>query len=179
LELPGWRLTPFGLDAPDAQYSIRYFHVRTQLREVPEWSQPLVLSHSHGFCLLALSIQNGVARVYLRIRQAPGMRDGAEIGPSLQLAPGQLPATLDSLDDALLQAAHQGCVLAEADNSQEGSRFFKDCIRYRIVLVDPHQAPDTEDSAWATLGALKHLIDRGGTVSNEMRSAVSFLLPLL
>ena len=178
-QLPGWRLTAFGLDAPDAPFSIRYFHIRTQLREVPEWSQPLVVSHSEGLCLLALSIQDGVARVYLRVRQAYGVRDGAEIAPSVQLSPGQSPATLDSLDDALLQAARQGRLLAEADNSQEGSRFFKDCIRYRIVLVDQHQAPDTGDAVWTTLGMLKQLIDRGGIVSNEMRSAVSFLLPLL
>ena len=38
-----------------------------------------------GLCLLLLSIEAGVARVYVRIRQAPGVLDGAEIGPSLQL----------------------------------------------------------------------------------------------
>ncbi len=177
--LPGWRLTPFGMDAPDAAFCIRYFHVRTQLREVPEWSQPLLHSRSEGLCLLALSIEDGVARVYLRIRQAPGVLDGAEIGPSFQLTPGQSPATLDARDNALLQAANQGRLLAEAINSQEGSRFFKDCICYRITLIDRCQAPETDDAAWATLGTLKHIIDEGGTVSNEMRSAVSYLLPLL
>jgi len=178
-ELHGWRLTPFGLDAPDAPFAIRYFRVRTRVREVPEWTQPLVVSLSPGLCMLALSIQDGVARVYLRVRQAPGVRDGAEIGPSLQIAPGQSPASLDWLDRALLQAAHQGRMLVQADNSQEGSRFFKDYIRYGIALVDYHQAPDTDHAAWATLGTLKHLIDHGAIVSNEMRSAVSFLLPLL
>jgi dTDP-4-dehydro-6-deoxy-alpha-D-glucopyranose 2,3-dehydratase len=127
-ELPGWRLTPFGLNAPDAPFCIRYFHVRTQLREVPEWSQPLVFSYSQGLCLLALSIEHGVARVYLRIHQAPGVVDGAEIGPSVQLTPGQSPATLNARDKVLLQAACQGRLLAEANNSQEGSRFFKDSI---------------------------------------------------
>jgi oxidase EvaA len=160
-------------------FCIRYFHVRTQLREVPEWSQPLVLSHSQGLCLLALSIQNGVARVYLRIRRAPGVLDGAEIGPSFQLTPGQSPSTLDAVDNAVLQAACQGRVLAEADNSQEGSRFYKDCIRYRIVLIDRCQAAETDGAVWATLGTLKQMIDRGRMVSNEMRSAVSYLLPLL
>lgn len=178
-ELPGWQITSFGLDAPDAPFSVRHFQVRTQVREVSEWSQPFLLSHSHGLCLLALSIQAGVARAYLRIRQALGVRDGAEIGPSLQLAPGQSPATLDLLDNTLLQAARQGRLLAEADNSQEGSRFFQDCVRYRIVLIDHRQVPNTSDAAWATLGTLKHLIGCSGIVANEMRSAVSFLLPLL
>jgi len=178
-KLPGWRVTPMGLEAAGGPFSIRYFQIQTRLREVPEWTQPLVVSHSAGMCLLAIAVEEGVARVYVRIRQAPGVRDGAEIGPSCQITPGQRPDSLSRLDRLLLRSARHGRLLAEADNSQEGSRFFKDCIRYRIALIDRRQVPDTADALWVTLGTLKHLIDRGKLVSNEMRSAVSFLLPLL
>jgi oxidase EvaA len=179
-QLPGWRLTPLGLESPDGPFSIRYFRIRSQLREVPEWSQPLLVSRSPGLCLLAISIKkDGIARVYLRSRQAPGVLNGAEIGPSLQFSPGECPDRLDSVDDTMLRLARQGRLLVEADNSQEGSRFFKDSTRYRVTLIDDSQMPDTHDSGWATLGTLKNLIDRGGIISNELRSTVSFLLPLL
>lgn len=178
-DLPGWTVTPSGLESAGGPFSIRYFQIHTRLREVPAWTQPLVVSHSAGMCLLAVSVDDGVARVYVRIRQAPGVLDGAEIGPSCQITPGQPPDALGPLDRLLLQSAQQGRLLAEADNSQEGSRFFKDCIRYRIALVDRRPLPETADALWVTLATLKHLIDEGRLVSNEMRSAVSFLLPLL
>jgi oxidase EvaA len=177
-ELSDWRFTPLGLEADDQPFSIRLLHVQTALREVPEWSQPMVLSRGAGVCLLALSIRDGVAYILVRLRQPPGVRNGAEIGPSVQLSPGRHLSALDARDHSVLEAAAQGRLLADAYNSQEGSRFFKDSVRYSVALIDRDQAHESDEAAWISLGALKALIDEGGIVSNEMRSAVSFLLPL-
>ncbi len=89
----------------------------------------------------------------------------AELGPT-RIAP------LADLDRSPVADA---TVLVEVDQSDEGGRFLHDNCRYRVVLRDVRdEVPD--DTVRLTLGEAQDLLARGGTLTNEARSALALLL---
>ena len=164
--VPGWRLTldrSATLDGND--YAVRQIAVRTDVREVAAWDQPVIDSAHDLVADVDLRLVDGVAYVDLVARREPGLVHRAELGPT-RIAP------LADLDHSPLADA---TVLVEVDQSDEGGRFLHDNCRYRVVLRDvPDEVPD--NTVRLTLGEVQDLLARGGTLTNEARSALALLL---
>jgi len=178
--LPGWHMDENGCHPEtEGQFSVKYYTVTAESREVRDWSQPLLTSHGVGLSVLALSAQSGVLKLFVRLRHAIGVWNGVEVAPSYFRSPGELWSPREGSDCRLFRAIASGRLLLEAENAEEGSRFYKDVILFRVVMVDAANMEDAPDGIWITLGTAKEVVDQGQLASNELRSALSFLIPLL
>jgi oxidase EvaA len=178
--LSGWQVDDTGFHpSEEGSFSVRYYAVRAESREVGCWSQPFVVSQGVGLSVLALSQRSGLLKIFLRLRRDIGVWNGAEVAPSYFREPGEVWSPRGESERRLFEAIVSGRVLLEADNTEEGSRFYKDVISFRVVLIDAPEVQNGSGGMWVTLGTAKDLFDEGLLASNELRSALSFLIPLL
>ena len=152
----------------------RFFESFLPRREVTHWWQPLLISSERQEVVLLCSDFSGVAKFLVRPYSEPGFTGGPQFGPSVQTG------SIGDKDDVRIVAdlLIQHPPIASVWQSDEGGRFFRSICRYSIVQVDhtrplpvrhPHQA-------WLTLAELKALMRVPGTLTNELRNALSLLL---
>lgn len=171
-ELDGWRITNSGLQ-PEAGRPFRVVQIQVEVgsREVPAWDQPIVDSCGEGLADLVCGRIDGVAHFLLRAIVEPGLHNGAQLGPSSQVEPGE-----QADGDGFLPG--QTSLVCECLHSEEGGRFYRDVNRFRLFDAgDAFEAPP--GYWWLTLGDIRRLLDKSGWLTNEARSALSLLLKWL
>lgn len=171
--LAGWSLTDQGLmPTAGGPFMVRQIAVEARGREVPSWDQPIMDSGGEGSILLLCGRVAGILRFLLRARAEVGLYHRAELGPSAVWEPG-------SRDEPDMPFDCSNAVIrVECRQSEEGGRFFRDVNHYRVVDVGQgFMAPP--GWFWLTLSQIRVLLDQGGWLTNEARSALSLLLPWL
>ena len=168
--LPDWRFTDQGLEpSAGGPFVVRQIAVEARGREVPTWDQPIVDSRGEGSILLVCGRTEGILHFLLRPRAEAGLPHRAELGPSWVSEPGSREAPAPPFD------CSSGVTRADCRQSEEGGRFFRDVNRYRIVDVGQAFAAPS-GWFWLTLAQIRILLDQGGWLTNEARSALSLLL---
>ena len=169
-QLAGWRFEDRGLVPVDGRpFVIRPIRVSVRGREVETWDQPIVDAASDGLVVLACGRIDGVLHFHLRARAEAGSYHRVELTATVVVEPGEEP-------DRYGGAEPQGVMRAECRQSEEGGRFFRDANVYKIVDVGDVNDGCT-DGYWLTLGDVRQLLDEEGWLTNEVRSALSLLLP--
>ncbi|MBI4319791.1 MAG: NDP-hexose 2,3-dehydratase family protein [Chloroflexi bacterium] len=169
-ELEGWKITDFGV-APCAKgpFVVRHIEVEARGREVPVWDQPIIDSSDEGSVALICGRRGGILHFLFRGQGEAGLYHRVELGPSVDTGTGGIEAVDIPVDypNAVLRA--------ECRQSEEGGRFFQDVNHYRILDVD--QALEVPFGwYWLTLAQIRTLLDGGGWLTNEARSALALLL---
>lgn len=165
-DVPGWRLSlDHRATIRGADYAVRHVAVRTDVREVAAWDQPVIDSAYPLLADVDVSVVRGTAYVDLVARREPGLAHRAELGPT-RIVP------LAHLARATPADAE---VLAEVDQSDEGGRFLRDNCRYRLV-ARPGNGDVPADGVRLSLGEVEELLARGGVLTNEARSALALFL---
>lgn len=171
-DLAGWSITESGIE-PESSGPFRVFQIKVEVRgrEVSSWDQPIIDSAGGGQVDLVCGRIDGVLHFLMRSFTEAGLHNLAQLGPTSLVEPGELSsATSTDCDKAVVRA--------ECLNSEEGSRFFKDVIRFRVIDVgDAFDPPD--GCYWLTLGSIRGLLDESGWLMEEARSALSLLLKWL
>jgi len=169
--LCGWdignnKIAPKG--QTDTSFCVRQVKVRAIGREVPEWDQPIVDSSCEGKIYLLCGRIDGLLHFLLRASDEPGLRNKVELTPTLIVQPGSTPRA-DFYD------FRDGVVVAQCRQSEEGGRFYRDVNHYQLIDVD--DAMDVPRGFfWMTLFDIRRLLDEGGWLTNEARSALSLIL---
>jgi oxidase EvaA len=109
-----------------------------------------------------------------RIAGEPGFGSRLELTPAVTREPGG-DNDITSFITALL-AGGQECL--SCIQSEEGGRFLCDENRYSLVNVGEAVEPGT-GYWWLSLAQIRSLLQRGETLTNEARSALSLLLTWL
>jgi oxidase EvaA len=174
--LPGWHGTAMGLfptyDDADAS-SVQTFAVRASEREVPRWSQPLLVGGRCATVTLLCTRWDGIMHVLLRLAPEPGFKDHVQLGPSDIDAPPhhRLPWVQGVVGDPSVR------YLVSAHQSDEGGRFMHSLARYEVREVEASQVPRHDpDAVWLTLIQVQTLAQQSGLLTNEARSVLSLLL---
>jgi dTDP-4-dehydro-6-deoxy-alpha-D-glucopyranose 2,3-dehydratase len=146
--------------------------IRASSREVSSWTQPLIAPCGQGVIAFLASRASGVLEVLVHARQEIGLRDGIELGPTVQCNPvsGKPRPYLDVIEAAALGDFHYDVV-----QSEEGGRFYHGENRYAIVEVDDDFRRDKPRPGyrWVTLGQLAELLPHSGYLSVEARSLIA------
>lgn len=174
--LPGWHATAMGLyppdDDPDAS-SVQTFSVRASEREVPRWSQPLMVGGRGATVAVLCTRWDEILHVLLRLAPEPGFKDHVQLGPSDIDAQRhhRLPWVQEVVRDPSVRC------LVSARQSDEGGRFMQSLARYEVREVEASQVPRHDpDAVWLTLAQVQTLAQQSGLLTNEARSALSLLL---
>ncbi|MGW7352573.1 NDP-hexose 2,3-dehydratase family protein [Streptomyces sp. NPDC054784] len=169
-------------------FSVIGVDVSSGRREVPAWTQPLLLPSGVGLSGLLLRYVAGVPHVLLRARVEPGLIDVAELGPTVQLTPGNyahLPAEDQPPFQRELLEGGAGKPLFDSVLSEEGGRFHHAECRYVITEVedDVLETLETGDGPracaaefrWTSVTQLDELLRYGGQLNVQARTLVAAL----
>ncbi|OOZ48391.1 hypothetical protein BOW39_10775 [Solemya velum gill symbiont] len=161
-------------------FSVEMFHVEAPGREVEQWQQPLINSHSKGRSVLVCRIRDGLLELLLDIHNETGLVTGAAVFPSFLRYPGQhADEHEDRFDDYLDSEGAQ--LLLNTTESEEGGRFYRDINGYEIILIEGRQeyfGIDSSSYYWARVSELKRLLNLSNCCSIQLRCIASLLLGL-
>ncbi|MBR8743446.1 NDP-hexose 2,3-dehydratase family protein [Nocardiopsis sp. MG754419] len=178
-EVRGWRREGGALrDDADRDFRIIGARVTARVREVAQWSQPLLEPRGQGTSVLVTRVVDGVLQVLVQARPEPGLMGHVEIGPTVQIPAGLDPAAPDGRVPYLREALdpESSVVRFDAVMSEEGGRFHHADTRYRIVEArGPVPEPDPERFRWTALEPLTRLMRHGNHVNVEARSLLACL----
>jgi dTDP-4-dehydro-6-deoxy-alpha-D-glucopyranose 2,3-dehydratase len=176
--LRGWTMSDGAVsDTNGAGFDVAFFDVRCEDREVTRWDQPLLASREEADVVLLCQRRRGLLHFLLRGSAEIGFTERVQLGPTAQTG---MPWTgaADLRTFALSEDA--GTTHADVRQSDEGGRFYRTVVRYRIREVPEGSAvPEDPMATWVTLGQVHALTRRKGLLTNEARSVLSLLLPWL
>jgi oxidase EvaA len=159
-QMPDWQFDPAArFTVTDGRSSIRHVRVRTDVREVDAWDQPLLENHGETVIDLDYTCAGGILRFGFRPTWEAGLQAGAELAPTW-VGPSESARTGDE-------------VTVQVRQSDEGGRFFRDVVQYR--LRDSDEMKSDPGTVWLTLSEIALLLPRG-FFNNEARSAISLIL---
>jgi len=178
--VPAWRRTADEIfDEERRHFRIIAVQVEAGTREVKRWTQPLLSPRGQGDALFVVRVVRGVLHLLVQARPEYGLVDLVEMGPTVQLQPGEDPAGL--AEPVLRAVVHGevGTVRYDTVLSEEGGRFHQALTRYRIVEIDEDVPVEVDDNfCWMTVRQLTDLLRHGHYLNVEARSLLTCLRSL-
>jgi oxidase EvaA len=173
-------------DIFDDSYSVKFFNVTSNTREVSEWNQPLLLSKEpDAQILLARPSADGI-EFLLKARSEPGLLNSVEFGPSFTRS--DLSSSAKNKDQVdLLNEAKQIIRYSKpklrVQQSDEGGRFYESICDYEIYFYTENKLLQYSDEyfldlnyLWVNLRTLQDICLQEGLTTNELRSTISLIL---
>jgi oxidase EvaA len=146
---------------------------------VARWTQPLLEPRGKGLAIFVAKPINGVLHLLVQARPETGLLDLVEIGPTIQLSPGEEVSTIENPLLEKMASGQLGRTRYAAVLSEEGGRFFHALADYRIVEVDEDFPVETPPNyCWMTVPQLTDLLRHGHYVNIEARSLLACLRSL-
>ena len=169
-KLPGFEINEYGVKGKtEKPFGVKYIEVQTKYREVSKWNQPIIESCGSGIVNLICGRINGILHFLFKPTIEPGLINKVELGPSVVIEPGE---------DLQKKNTETGKILIESWQSDEGGRFYQDKSLYQIIDIGEAK-PEPDGYVWLSIKQIKSLLDEGGWLTNEARSALSLLLTWL
>ena len=169
-QLTGYQTEDHSLTMLDNyDFGFDYYDILLEDREVLHWQQPLIIKKSIEKLILCTAIIDGQLHVVLRERYEAGYLNTFQLGPTHQF---------DDHNQPKIESSAQ--VLAQFKQSEEGGRFYKNLSLYSIVILnDLENYKDSEGFYILDLREICSLLEIEGMLTNEMRTMLSALIPLL
>ena len=114
----------------DKSFSIIGVEVNGLSREVSSWTQPLLKESLKGEYGLLIGTVKGMPKIFLKLRNEPGLLKGAELGPSWINRGSQ-----DESSSWAFEQSKQGKLLAQVDLAEEGGRFYQSVFNHKFVWI--------------------------------------------
>ncbi|TVT54689.1 NDP-hexose 2,3-dehydratase [Amycolatopsis rhizosphaerae] len=174
-DVSGWRRTEDEIADPDGRH-FRIIGVRVAAgnREVTTWRQPLLAPHGPGLAAFVLSRINGVPHLLVQARPEIGLLDMVEMGPTVQLLPGEDPSSVGHPLLKEIALGGLGRPRYDAMLSEEGGRFYHAMTRYQVIEVGEDFPVDVADNfRWVSLRQLMTLLRHGHYVNIEARTLLA------
>lgn len=179
-EVVNWTRTADEITQAEARdFRIIGIRVAGANREVTGWAQPVLEPFGQGTAILVARMINGVLHLLVKACPEFGLLDLVEIGPTVQLLPGQDAAAVG--DPLLKEVATGGLgrVYYDAILSEEGGRFYHALTRYSIVEVGDEFPIDVPANfCWMTVHQLMGLLRHGHYVNIEARTLLTCMQSL-
>ena len=175
--LEGWEFKDGEYRSEDSSFKIIYCDIKTEDREVHEWSQPLLEAVGRSeFGLLYTINSNNTMEFLVQAKSEVGCFDQIEIAPSIQKEPNRLHAQnkVDELFfDYLKENKH---IDFRGLFSEEGGRFYHEENWNTIMYVDKDALGELpEGYFWVDFHTLNTLIQFNNCLNIQLRNLISIL----
>lgn len=188
-----YRVTPVPLDAlegwstdPDSGallhrsgkfFSVRGITVETDHREVPSWSQPIIVQPEIGILGILVRIVDGTVHCLMQAKMEPGNINVLQLSPTVQATRSNYTRVHRGRAVPYLEhfvAPRSGRTVFDSLQSEQGSWFLDKRNRNMIVEVTG-DLPVHEDFCWLTLDEISHLLQIPNLVNMDARTVLSGL----
>jgi oxidase EvaA len=162
--------------ADDAGRDFRIIGVRVEAgnREVTTWTQPLLEPRGQGLAIFVTRPINDVLHLLVQARPESGLLDLVEMGPTVQLLPGEDPSAVSDPFVKGVATGQVGRIRYDTVLSEEGGRFHHALTQYRVVEVgDEFPVEVPPNFCWLTVRQLMDLLRHGHYLNIEARSLLA------
>ncbi len=175
--LQSWTMDENGVYSDNAAFKVVFCDIEIEGREVRKWKQPLLEATGQSLFGLIYCVEDNMMKFLIQTKSEVGCFDKIEIGPSVQLEPGDgndLTA-VDTLFKYNLE--HNISVEYSGLFSEEGGRFYHEQNRNVIMRIDKRSLPDPlpEGYFWADFQTLNILTQFNNCLNIQLRNLLSIL----
>lgn len=174
-----WRVSEDAIDRADGRY-FSVFGIRVSIgnREVTSWCQPVIAPAQTYVCAFLVREFRGVPHLLVQAKFECGNYDTLELAPTVQSlvsADGRPNGDVPFLD--YVRSAGRERVLYDAEQSEEGGRFYRDRNRYMLVMADADipGAGLPDRYVWMTLGQVYGFLRFNNFVNTQARTLLAAL----
>ena len=177
-EMLGWRIEDDEIRRDDGKlFSVIQIQAAMPGREVLNWDQPIISSCGTGLVGLICQMRRGILHFLIQVKSEPCHFDGVELTATVDCFPSNYDGDALSREqpfyDYLMESENVHINLEQTD---EGSRFYRDNSRYRVVEMDEGEfVPDFPNYRWLTLAQILDLIRFNNIFTNQIRSLIAIL----
>ena len=175
--LKSWERTDKEICSTKGAFKVVYCDIEIEGREVRRWQQPLLEAVGQSVFGLIYCIDENVVKFLVRAKSEVGCFDKIEIGPSVQLEPGEKTDTnqIDTLFSNNLR--NNAGIVFSGLFSEEGGRFYQEQNRNVIMRVEKNALPDPlpDGCFWADYQTLNTLIQFNNCLNIQLRNLLSIL----
>ena len=175
--LASWKRKMDEISSEHGAFKVVYCDIEIEGREVRRWQQPLLEAEGQSVFGLIYCVEDNLQKFLIQTKSEVGCFDKIEIGPSVQLEPGENPNA--SLVDALFTYNYEHNRGIEFDGlfSEEGGRFYQEQNRNVIMKIEKSDLPKPlpEGYFWADFQTLNILIQFNNCLNIQLRNLLSVL----
>jgi oxidase EvaA len=158
-------------------YAIEGLAVNTDHREVPTWTQPIIIQPEIGILGILVKEFRGVLHFLMQVKTEPGNVNRFQLSPTVQATKSNYTRVHDGNPIPYLEHfvfPRRGRVLVDALQSEQGSWFLRK--RNRNMVVEVHDDVLVHDDfCWLTLGQLRKLLLVDNLVNMDARTVLSMI----
>ena len=178
-DVKGWLVTEHGIQKANgkADFSIAYYNICIEGREVREWDQPLVIAEGRAVFALLTCVIDGERKFLIHGQQEIGSFDVLEFGPSVQWEPTRSHEDDDAVEQVFLEhlKSKRGVRLF-VKLSEEGGRFYHEENENYLVEIDKDELLILpKDYLWVSFATMEKLVSVPNCFNIQLRSLLSLL----
>jgi dTDP-4-dehydro-6-deoxy-alpha-D-glucopyranose 2,3-dehydratase len=179
-ELDGWVVDPHTGDVAHHTgkfFSVRGIEVSTDHREIPAWSQPIILQPEIGILGVLVARFDGVPHCLLQAKMEPGNVNLLQLSPTVQATRSNYTRVHQGSPVPYLEhfvTPRSGRVVFDALQSEQGSWFLDKRNRNIVLEVGP-DVPVLEDFRWFSVDEVAELLHVPNLVNMDSRTVLSGL----
>ncbi|MBO4989646.1 MAG: NDP-hexose 2,3-dehydratase family protein [Clostridia bacterium] len=178
-EVRDWNVTDQGIFKKDkkADFSIGYYKICIEGREVREWDQPLVNAEGRAVFALLTAVIDGERKFLIHGQHEVGSFDVLEFGPSVQWEPTHAHEADDEVECLFSDRLKTGKgILHAVKLSEEGGRFYHEENENYIVEIDQKELTTLPgDYFWVSLATMQSLVAIPSCFNIQLRSLLSLI----
>jgi oxidase EvaA len=156
-------------------FSITGIKVETNVGNVSQWSQPIILQPEIGILGILTKKVDGILYFLMQAKMEPGNINTLQLAPTIQATRsnytcvhgGNMPPYLD-----FFQKTSNSTVLVDTLQSEQGARFLRKRNR-NIIIRTTRKVPLLENFCWLTLSQIQRLCRLDNVVNMDARSVLS------
>jgi len=153
--------------------------VESLSREVTHWEQPLIKSRNISTEILVGKVENQELKFLFRPVVEIGYKFQAQLGNSFRFSEAERSSNNNNKEWITIQTIISNSKrLASIDQSDEGGRFYKQVVRYELLILEK-QDKLTEiqfQGTWLSISNINMLSSLSGFFTNEARTTISLIL---
>jgi oxidase EvaA len=156
-------------------FSVAGLRVRTDHREVPEWTQPIIVQPEIGILGILVKEFGGVLHCLMQAKMEPGNVNLVQLSPTVQATRSNYTRVHQGSATPYLEhftGRRRGRVLVDVLQSEQGAWFLHKRNR-NMVVEAAGEVPELPDFRWLTLGQIHELLHVDNLVNMDSRTVLS------
>ena len=177
-----WQRDEFSIHHPSGNYfEVIAVRVEADVREVPEWTQPIIRPCHEGLIAFVMREVDGELHFLVQAKVEAGNFDVVEMAPTVQCLTGDYRKAQKEQRPPFVEHvlnARPEDILFDSLQSEEGGRFFREENRNVILRWSPDFPADIPDNyIWISYTQIKELIRFNNILNIQARCLLSAVVP--